>query len=425
MTISKRSSNSDTYHLRKRVPARFKDIEPRKHVGISLHTDSLEQAQQKASTAWQQLLAGWEARLAGDTDDAEKRFIAAKQLAQARNFRFLPSDQIASLPSSDLTERIDFASVVNDKIDTIEASAILGGANPPKINVTRALELFWTLAAKKTLGKSEQQIKRWRNPFKKAITNFIGVIGNKALDEINREDMLAFRQFWFKRMKNNGLSANSANKDLIHLGNIFKTVNEMKGLGIDLPLSGLSFKEDEAQQRPSFSEDWIRNKILAKGALDALNVEARCILIGMINTGYRPSEAQGLLPTHINLEGDVPYISIEPDGRQLKSARSRRIIPLAGVSLEAFKQCPNGFPRYRNSPSLSGTVNKYLRENNLLETSNHTLYGLRHAFEDRMLAAGVDERIRRDLFGHRLNRERYGAGATLEHLYKIIQRVSL
>ena len=103
MTISRRSSSSDIYHLRKRVPARFKDIEQRKHVGISLHTDSLEQAQQKASIAWQQLLAGWEARLAGDTGDAEIRFVAAKKLARARNFRFLPSDQIATLPSSDLT----------------------------------------------------------------------------------------------------------------------------------------------------------------------------------------------------------------------------------------------------------------------------------------------------------------------------------
>jgi len=425
MTISKRSSNGETYHMRKRVPARFRSIEPRKHVGISLHTDSLAEAQQKASTTWQQLLAGWEARLAGDTSDAEKRFVAAKQLAQARNFRFLPSDQIASLPSSDLTERIDSSSIANDKIDAIEASAVLGGVTPPKINVTRALELFWTLAAEKTLGKSKGQIRRWHNPYRKAISNFIGVVGNKALDEINREDMLAFRQWWFKRMKNNGLTANSANKDLTHLGSVLKTVNEMKSLGIDLPLSGLSFKEGEAQQRPSFSEDWIRNKLLAKGALDALNVEARCILFGMINTGYRPSEARGLLPEHIKLEGAVPHISIEPDGRQLKSVRSRRIIPLAGVSLEAFKQCPDGFPRYRNNSSLSATVNKFLRENNLLETPNHTLYGLRHAFEDRMLAAGVDERIRRDLFGHRLNRERYGAGATLEHLHKIVQRVSL
>jgi len=275
------------------------------------------------------------------------------------------------------------------------------------------------------LGKSENQIKRWRNPYKKAIANFISVVGDKSLAKITREDMLTFRQFWFKRMKNDGLTANNANKDLIHLCSIFKNVNEMKGLNIDLPIHGLSFKEGEAKQRPSFSQDWIQDKLRAKGALDGLNTEARCILLGMINTGYRPSEAQGLLSSHIRLDTNIAHISIEPDGRQLKSVRSRRIIPLTGISLEAFKQRPKGFPKYRNSSSLSATVNKFLRENGLLETSDHTLYGLRHSFEDRMLAAGIDERIRRDLFGHRLNRERYGAGATLEHLHKIIQSIAL
>ena len=42
-----------------------------------------------------------------------------------------------------------------------------------------------------------------------------------------------------------------------------------------------------------------------------------------------------------------------------------------------------------------------------------------------MLAAGVDERIRRDLMGHSLKRQRYGAGATLEMASEIIQRVAL
>lgn len=51
------------------------------------------------------------------------------------------------------------------------------------------------------------------------------------------------------------------------------------------------------------------------------------------------------------------------------------------------------------------------------------MYSLRHSFEDRMIAAGVDDRIRRDLFGHRLDRERYGKGA-LEHLQEIVQAVA-
>ena len=41
-----------------------------------------------------------------------------------------------------------------------------------------------------------------------------------------------------------------------------------------------------------------------------------------------------------------------------------------------------------------------------------------------MLAAGVDERIRRDLFGHRLTRERYGKGASLEMLQGVVQAIA-
>jgi len=66
-----------------------------------------------------------------------------------------------------------------------------------------------------------------------------------------------------------------------------------------------------------------------------------------------------------------------------------------------------------------------LRTNDLLETPKYSLYGLRHAFEDRMLAAGIDDRIRRDLFGHSLNQERYGKGATLKHLHEVIQFIFL
>ncbi len=42
-----------------------------------------------------------------------------------------------------------------------------------------------------------------------------------------------------------------------------------------------------------------------------------------------------------------------------------------------------------------------------------------------MLAARVDDRIRRDLFGHRLSREKYGDGASLEHLAEVVQSFAL
>ena len=95
MSIVRRGS---TFHLRKRVPLRYRRVEPRETVWISLHTDSESVAKSKAPVAWEHLVEGWEARLAGDTGDAERRFEAARELAAARGFRYLPAAQIASLP---------------------------------------------------------------------------------------------------------------------------------------------------------------------------------------------------------------------------------------------------------------------------------------------------------------------------------------
>ena len=415
-----------SFQLYKRVPKRYASIETRTFVWLSLHTDSPTVARSKADGAWAQMLEAWESRLAGDIVDADQRLEAAKELAAVRGFRYLDAGKVAELPVLDLVARYKAVPLRDGSPDRIEAAAVLGGAQGVGLTVNKALEQYWTLAADKTLGKSDDQLRRWKNPRIKAIKNFVDVVGDKLISDISADDMLDFRQWWFDRVESEGLSTNAANKDLIHLGDVLKTVNRMKRLNLNLPLSGLSFKPGEARPRPPFSVDWIKDKFIAPGALDGLNAEARAILLAMVNTGARPSELAGLTSDCIRLDANVPHISIEAVGRQLKSANARRVIPLLGVSLEALRAFPDGFLRYRgSSASLSATVNKFLRTNGLLETDQHSLYGLRHAFEDRLLAAGVDERIRRDLFGHSLNRERYGAGASLEHLQKVIQPVAL
>jgi integrase len=423
MSVFKRGG---MYQLRKRVPRRYQEIEPRVTIWISLHTDSLTIAKLKADKAWTQLVEVWEARLAGETDDADARYAAVQELARIRGFRYLDIDTVAKLPVETLIERVEAVPQVEGGTDPVEASALLGTVSKPQITVEGALDLYWTLAREKTFGKSVDQLRRWKNPRLKAVRNFVDVVGNKNIDDITRDDMLDFRQFWLERIETSDVTPNSANKDLIHLTDILKTVNTMKRLGIDLPVGELSFREGEKRTRPPFSVSWIQSRLLAAGALDGLNDEARALLLGMINTGYRPSEGAALTTQTIMLDHEVPHISIEADGRQLKTPHSRRTIPLTGVSLEAFRAFPNGFARYRdNSSSLSGTVNKFLTENGLLETPQHSFYSLRHSFEDRMLAANIDDRIRRDLFGHRLDRERYGKGASLAQLGKLVSAIAL
>lgn len=422
MSILPRGS---TFYLKRHVPKRFASIEPRREVWISLRTDSRREAEARADGAWRQMVAGWEALLAGCSPDDDVRYRAAQDLARARGFRFLAVDRVAALPAHDLFARIEATMTDSGEIQPQLAAAFLGTAKKPDLTLSRALDEYWSLAEDRTLGKSEDQIRRWRNPRKKAFRNLIDVIGDVPLHEISGDDMLEFRAWWWRKIKDEGLTPNSGNKDFTHIASTLRLINKTMRLGLVLPLDGLSFAEAEKAKRLEFTEKWIKEEILKAGALDGLNLEARCILLGMINTGYRPSEAQGLLAEHIRLDTNVPHIRIEPDGRQLKTSNSRRVIPLTGCSLEAFRACPNGFPRYRNKPGLTDTINKYMRENKLLESPDHTLYGLRHSFEDRMLDRGVDERVRRDLMGHALTRQRYGQGASLDRLAEVVRSVAL
>lgn len=314
-----------TYYLRKRVPTRYRRVDPWLEVLQSLHTDSLAEAQRKGTLVWNELLLSWEARLAGDTEDAEARYAAARNLAQMRGIRYMTSPQVAKLPIEDLLTRVEAIPMIRSKPNRQEAEALLGAGGAPDVTVTRALELFWSLAEDRTAGKSSCQIRRWRNPRIKAVKNFTDVIGDIPLKDLTADVMLDFREWWWEKIKDEDLTANSGNKDLTHLGNIFRTVNKMKRLGLTLPLDDLAFKEGEKRVRPPFSVDWIQSKLLARGVLDGLNGEARAILLGMINTGYRPSEGSELRAEHIRLDTTIPHISIEAVGRTLKSHSSKRI----------------------------------------------------------------------------------------------------
>ncbi|GGO39300.1 integrase [Gemmobacter aquaticus] len=409
--------------LRRRVPNRYASIEPRREIWLSLHTDSETIARQKESRVWQEQIEAWEARLAGDTAEAEARHAAARRLAEVRGYRYLSSADVAQLPRAELLDRIE--GVAKRGVDPKEAAALLGGVKEPVISVTGALEVFWDLARDQVLGKSPDQERRWRNPRIKAVRNFVDVIGDKSLSEISRDDLIAFRSWWLNRLEEEGLSADSAMKDITHLTGVLRKVIEMRQLKVDLSLGGLGIKSREGAKRLPFSDGWIRDRLLAPGALDGMNDQERCILMVVINTGARLSEVAGLRAEEICLDHSVPHLSFQPIGRQLKSSNASRSIPLLGIALDAMRQFPEGFPRYReNSASLSAAMNKFLRSNALMETPRHTIYSLRHAFEDRMLAARIDERIRRDLMGHALARERYGLGASLAHAAELLVPIS-
>ena len=136
----------------------------------------------------------------------------------------------------------------------------------------------------------------------------------------------------------------------------------------------------------------------------------------------------GMAPTpdNIRLDSPVPYLAVRgKSNREVKADDSNRDIPLIGISLDAMKANPRGFPRYFDKETaLSAILMKTLKARNLLPTKSHTVYSLRHSFEKRMLEANLDYGLRCKLMGHKNTRPEYGDGGSLEYrrteLMKII-----
>lgn len=84
-----------------------------------------------------------------------------------------------------------------------------------------------------------------------------------------------------------------------------------------------------------------------------------------------------------------------------------------------------GIQRYYDKANgWSSLVNKYLETNGLKETPTHTAYSLRHYVEDALLTAGIDDRVRADILGHKYKRPVYGSGGGLELRQKALAKIA-
>lgn len=92
-------------------------------------------------------------------------------------------------------------------------------------------EQFCHLSRNRRLGKSADQIRKWENPFKRALNRWIAVNGDQPLIAISRDDFLSFRSFWIEKFELEHYSNNTANKDFDKLTNALYTVIDGLGSG--------------------------------------------------------------------------------------------------------------------------------------------------------------------------------------------------
>ncbi|WP_164887547.1 DUF6538 domain-containing protein [Paenirhodobacter populi] len=431
------------YYWVKRVPKRFQGIvlgadgKPVSQVRVALHTDSETEARRKAAQVEAQRMAEWAALAAGDTAAARVHYEAACQIAAAHGFTYVPMGKLTGGDIDELLSRVMALAGRNPGPESREvARAVLGAVPEVMPTLPEMLTEYCDLTATRHIRKSEMQKRKWRLPRDRAVKHFLEVAAPKGkdglpvpmrVDEISRSDALKFRDWWSVRVQK-GMQAGSANKDFGHLSEMFSTWTELKRVDLANPFTKLRLEGDTEKTVPAFSRNWVANKILEPGALDDLNSEAVDVLLMMVNTGLRPSEITDAPLYDFCTDAEIPFHRVAPNGRQLKVQHTRRDIPLLGVSLDAAKRivARGGIQKYHDKAgSWSNLVNKYLKNNGLKETPDHTAYSLRHYVENALLAAGVDDRVRADILGHKYKRPSYSDGGYLAGRREALQKIAL
>ena len=354
----------------------------------------------------------------GSSVNRLQKYKVAVQLAKAHGFAYKTADQIAASTLDEIIGRL------STEIKTEQhAEALYGGAGEGAIQLSECAGLYWPLITDRLVEKSDHQIRKWKKPRSTALENFISVIGDKPIQLITRSDVLAFKGYWNKRIAE-GLSADTANKQMSHIRDILQTVALQHEVHVDFePFFVKTRFQYTPQSRPPFEASYVQDKLLI--ALEGLNERDRMVMYAMADTGAREAEIFGLRQEDIRLDDAIPFIWIRPyEGYSLKTATSERQIPLVGTALHAFKQNPKGFEHLGNPDVFSNIVNNYLTDNNLRPSPRHSAYSLRHTFKDRLRDSEAPEEIIDGLMGHKKSGPKYGRGHTLGTKYKWMSKIA-
>ena len=426
----------NTWHFRMRVPKRYLAVAGRKEIHRSLETDSERRAREMLPDMKARLLAELEEMtVIKERPDEASAYRAAQKIAQARGFAYRPLSDLLNAPLDEILGRVETASA-DPATETVKA--LLGAIEEPALMLSGLVDEVEILAAHENRYKSENQLRLWRNPRKRAVANLMTALGGKDVfvSEIDHSAALKHKAWWQKKITAEQLSMESANKDFANMAGMLRRYYE----GIAQPNPPEPYRRVNLKDRHKVETrkmeipvDWITEKWFAPGAFDATNPEARDILLISIETGCRQSEIHDLPASAIVLDHPIPHLQLAfeegEDRREIKNSSSARFVPLVGAALAAAKRHPNGFPRYRGKSNYSGTMNKYLRSNDLLPSAQHTIGGVRHTWESRILNATKRMDVSGEMMGHSVKvirgRPVYGDSMDLLQKQELAQSVML
>ena len=251
------------YHFKRRVPSDYQEFHSKPVVQIPLKTDSIFIAERRASNLNQLLESYWhDMALNGDSTDL-KKFNDMVKRARISGFQYRSMEDIVNLATP--AELINRINVADKAVDEKDVHAILGAGEKPHITLEAAREIYFEHEAGNLVDRSDDQIRKWKNPRKRAVKNFMSVIGDAPLDSISREDILRYRNWWVSRIQSEDrLSPNTANKDFGFIRQILRAAADNCGLDInvDVLFRKINLKDVNQRSRHPFETTYIKDVLM-------------------------------------------------------------------------------------------------------------------------------------------------------------------
>jgi integrase len=302
--------------------------------------------------------------------------------------------------------------------------AVFNALNDPHINsnqrLSDALDLYLKTHQNPSVGLTYDS--------KRAVLLFMQLVGDLPIVQIRRMHVSQYVEKRLESIKTTSLEREIASLRAIQgvaiqeweltINNVFMKTKIPK-LGHDVkPKTKLTL------------ENWVELFENCKGT-SLTHVIPRALWA----TGLRIAELTGMRTSDVVLSPEpdpqtgekIPHILIEAnDIRRLKNASSKRVIPLVGVSLDAFtelhKQAVDAgseyliskYARPKGADTASATVNKHISQ-----FGGAHCHTLRHDLVDRLRAVGATNALGGSITGHS---ERSSEFATYGHGFGLVQK---
>jgi len=362
------------------------------------------------------------------------KFLALYWRCLAQGFAYRPlTEIIADGSAQDILSRLQAISGLAKTNDASFAiDALLGDPVFPKLRIRQALNWHFYQNRAKLTRLSTPQRKIWKYVRQRAVRTFIDLHGDMEVDQIKRIHAQDHFSSWSRKIASGGKAAKSVatvNSEMRAMSQILSSAGQISGaIGLDDPYRSLRFERRRLLRREPLSVHKIHTKMLGKGCLSSLNLEARCALYVLIETGCHLSEVATLRADDVCLNANPPFlrIRVKPGTQGVCPDATSRVVPLVGIALRAMKTRPSGFDRYRHRPAvLSSTLLAGLRREGALTGKNEHVSSLRLSYADRLRHGGVEKDLASRILGKVADHWLYARNDNIAKMHEHMLRIAL